>query len=70
VSILLGDGAGNFGPPSNLPTGTGPRSAAIGAFNGDGNQDLAVANTGANFVSMFLGDGSGGLVRDHPRRGT
>jgi hypothetical protein len=61
VSILLGDGAGNFGPPSNLAVGSGPRSVAIGDFNGDGNQDLAVANTGANFVSMFLGDGSGGF---------
>ena len=61
MSVLLGDGTGNFGSPSNLPVGSTPRSVAIGDFDGDRNQDLAVANTGTNFVSMFLGDGNGGF---------
>ena len=43
VSILLGDGTGNFGPPSSYITGN-RRSIAVGDFNGDGKQDLAVAN--------------------------
>ena len=44
VSILLGDGAGNFSAPTNFAVGDGPVSVAVGDFNGDGKQDLAVAN--------------------------
>ena len=59
VSILLGDGAGNFSAPTNFGTGDGPVSVAVGDFNGDGKQDLAVANYGSNNVSILLGDGAG-----------
>jgi hypothetical protein len=59
VSILLGDGAGNFSAPTNFDAGTSPRSVAVGDFNGDGKQDLAVANAGSNNVSILLGDGTG-----------
>ena len=38
-----------------------PYSVAIGDFNGDGKQDLAVANAGSNTVSIRLGDGLGGF---------
>ena len=44
VSILLGDGAGNFSAPTNFDAGNDPYSVAVGDFNGDGKQDLAVAN--------------------------
>ena len=44
VSILLGDGAGNFSAPTNFAAGDNPLSVAVGDFNGDGKQDLAVAN--------------------------
>ena len=44
VSILLGDGAGNFSAPTNFAAGGSPVSVAVGDFNGDGKQDLAVAN--------------------------
>ena len=44
VSILLGDGAGNFSAPTNFPVGDSPLSVAVGDFNGDGKQDLAMAN--------------------------
>ena len=44
VSILLGDGTGNFSAPTNFAAGNGPCSVAVGDFNGDGKQDLAVAN--------------------------
>jgi hypothetical protein len=33
----------SFGPAVNYPVGTGPRSVAVGDFNGDGKFDLAVA---------------------------
>jgi hypothetical protein len=59
VSILLGDGAGNFSPPTNLAAGTFPYSIAVGDFNADGKQDLAVANNASNNVSIFLGNGMG-----------
>ena len=32
---------------------------AVGDFNGDGKQDLAVANETSNNVSILLGDGAG-----------
>jgi len=36
-----------------------PRSVAAGDFNGDGVQDLAVANNLSDNVSVFLGNGDG-----------
>ncbi len=42
-----------------LPVGLGPQSIAIADFNGDGFQDLAVANAGSNNVSIVLGHGDG-----------
>ena len=62
VSILLGDGAGNFSAATNFGVGTDPRSVAVGDFDGDGKQDLAVAvynSGGAGTVSILLGDGAG-----------
>src|SRR5207244_4194421 len=37
----------------------GPRSVAVGGFNGDGTLDLAVADWGSNTVSVLLGNGDG-----------
>ena len=59
VSILLGDGAGNFSAPTNFAAGSGPMSVAVGDFNGDGNQDLAVADNFSSNMSILLGDGTG-----------
>lgn len=64
VSVLLGDGTGAFTPASGSPFGVGntPESIAVGDFNGDGVQDLAVANVNSNNVSVLLGNGSGGFT--------
>ena len=62
VSILLGDGAGHFGAARNFATGNTPRSVAVGDFNSDGKQDLAVANYYSNYMSIFLGDGTGSFA--------
>lgn len=48
-----------FAPALNFGTATGPRSGAVGDFNRDGIQDLAVANDSANNVSVLLGNGAG-----------
>src|SRR5215213_4448884 len=46
---------------ASLGVGAGPLSTAVGDFNRDGRQDIAVANNGANSVSVLLGDGAGGF---------
>jgi hypothetical protein len=61
ASILLGDGAGHFGAPIYFGVGTNggnPSSVAVGDFNGDGKQDLAVpaANYASQNVTILLRD--------------
>ena len=53
VSILLGDGAGNFSAPTNFAAGDQPFSVAVGDFNGDGKQDLAVASSSQGYRSFW-----------------
>ncbi|HEV2426019.1 MAG TPA: FG-GAP-like repeat-containing protein, partial [Terriglobia bacterium] len=62
VSILLGDGAGNFTLASSPAVGKGPEPVVAGDFNGDGKLDLAVANNGDNTLSILLGDGTGNFT--------
>ena len=50
-----------FTAPADFGAGTNPRSVAIGDFNRDGKQDLAIANQDSNNVSILLGDGAGGF---------
>ena len=71
ATIRPGDGTGAFPeayrsevilaePPWTHPgNSAGPVSVAIGDFNNDGNQDLAVANRNASKVAIRLGDGKG-----------
>jgi len=54
VSILLGDGTGNFSAPISLLGASGPAFVAVGDFNGDAKQDLAVASHDSSSVSIFL----------------
>ena len=60
VTVLLGDGRGNFGSPQTFTFAGDPESIAIRDFNGDGKPDLAVANDDtAGTVAVLLGSGGG-----------
>ena len=50
-----------FSAATSFGAGASPESVAVGDFNGDGRQDLAVANSGSDNVSILLGDGAGGF---------
>ncbi len=64
VSILLGDGSGDFSVAPNCDiallnictVGTQPVSVVTGDFNNDGVADLAVANESTKNVSILLGN--------------
>ena len=57
--MVIGAGGVFFSPESRFPAGDGPESIAIGDFNSDGNQDLAVVNGFWGNISILLGDGLG-----------
>lgn len=66
VSILLGDGAGGFAAAANFSVADGfesPYAVALGDANGDGNLDVATANTNISnhSISFLPGDGAGGF---------
>lgn len=51
VSVLLGNGAGGFGPATSVPAGSGPTSVVMDDLNGDEAPDLAVADESSNGCS-------------------
>jgi hypothetical protein len=65
VATPIGKGQSFFSDPTNYPVGMAPRAIAIGDFNGDGKQDLAIADYGDSVtsagagVSILLGNGDG-----------
>ncbi|WP_263383615.1 FG-GAP-like repeat-containing protein [Granulicella arctica] len=58
VTILLNQAGGGFGTTS-YATGIEPTSVVVLDFNGDGKQDLAVANLASNTVGVLTGNGDG-----------
>jgi uncharacterized protein (TIGR03437 family) len=61
VSVLLGDGNGNFGAATRFTVGNGSRGLAVSDFNSDGKPDLAIANWDTRDISILFGNGSGGF---------
>ena len=63
VSVLLGDGAGNFSSPIAYLITSGKIYALTSAdFNKDGKPDVATMNKVSNTVSILLGNGVGGFA--------
>jgi uncharacterized repeat protein (TIGR01451 family) len=66
--LLLGNGRGGFTSTTLFSCGgvsNGPSAVAIADFNGDGNNDVVVANGKSNTIGVMFGDGKGGLGAVH-----
>lgn len=63
VTVLLGDGKGQFhaAAGSPFPAGHLPNDIGIADMNGDRNPDLVIADHQSPFVTILLGDGKGGF---------
>ena len=59
VWILLGNGDGTFGSPTNLGTISAPDALATADFDNDGNLDLVVPNANSAGATVLLGHGDG-----------
>src|SRR4029077_852148 len=59
VGLMANLGGGAFALPKPFPVGLSPIGAAVGDFNGDGINDLAVANNKSASVSVLLGTAPG-----------
>ena len=65
VLLLRGNGNGTFQPVLSFPVpgiGSTPVQIAVADLNGDARQDVVTCNGGSQTVSVFLNDGSGGLL--------
>lgn len=64
MTVLLGDGTGNFSEPATSPelVGAQPSSLVIDDFDGNGKPDVALANTESDDVTILLGSGTGDFV--------
>jgi len=62
VFVFPGNGDGTFGESVAHNSAWGPRSAAVGDLNGDGDLDVATANWNSGTASVFLGNGDGTLA--------
>lgn len=65
VSVLIGDGTGQFAPAKGSPFAAGQHpyeGLSVGDVNGDSKLDLVVPNILGKAVSVLLGNGSGGFA--------
>ena len=59
LQILEARNLPSFVAPRLFPVGYSPTSLVVADFNGDGIPDVVTANSGANTVSVLLGNGDG-----------
>jgi Bacterial Ig-like domain (group 3)/FG-GAP-like repeat/FG-GAP repeat len=62
VTLLVANPSGRLRTASSPVAGSKPAAVAVGDFNLDGYEDLAVANWGSYRVTVLLGDGKGGFA--------
>jgi hypothetical protein len=64
ISVLIGDGLGAFsdGALTSYATGQVPVGVAVGDWDGDGDDDVAVTNFAGNTASIRYGTGTGGTL--------
>ncbi len=65
LMVLRNNGSGSFNehPASPVPVGNGPSGVAAADLDGDGAQDLAVANVFNDRVTILRNNGTGGFVK-------
>ena len=59
LSILFGDGTGEFDEAISIAAGEDPRSVDVGDLNNDGIPDMVTANVDDSALLLFIGDGFG-----------
>jgi serine protease len=62
VSVMLGDGLGQFSPPLGYATGNSPNSVAIGDLTGDGVPDVVTSDLFGGTLSVLAGIRGGSLA--------
>jgi hypothetical protein len=61
VTVLRGDGTGEFSTISDFPAGENPVDVALGDFDEDGDLDAVVANHETLYLTILLNGGNGEL---------
>ena len=61
VSVILGNGDGTFGSPTEHAAGSGSAGLELADFTGDGVLDAVTGDIGSKEVSVLPGNGSGGF---------
>jgi hypothetical protein len=67
LAVLLGNGDGSFQSPALYDAGRNPLGIVVSDFNGDGVQDVVLANWGDGYLeagdlSLYLGNGDGSMA--------
>ena len=65
VSVLLGDGQGNFQAAVSYTVGSSPSAVTVGDLTGNGRRDIVTTNQDDATVSVLLGNGHGALPTRH-----
>jgi len=64
IAVLIGEGTGLLGLPTNYIAGQCPLWLDTGDFNGDGKLDLIVANCGTDYLTFMIGKGDGSFQEE------
>ncbi|WP_437575883.1 FG-GAP repeat domain-containing protein [Sorangium sp. So ce887] len=61
MTLLMGSPSGALSATRRVPAGLAPSGVVIGDWDSDGNQDIAAGSEDDSILSVFRGDGLGGL---------